>query len=98
MMTQGASHTNPKKRPLPRSSNSTFARGRDATSEDIARLIAGTDDDGVPLVFVVGGPYGHGDAVRQRGDDCLRLSRLVLNHQLAYVVPGEIAAAVTATM
>lgn len=73
-------------------------RGRDATSEDIARLIAGAGDDGVPLVFVVGGPYGHGDAVRQRGDDCLRLSRLVLNHQLAYVVPGEIAAAVTATM
>ena len=55
MMTQGASHTNPKKRPLPRSSNSTFARGRDATSEDIARLIAGTDDDGVPLVLVYGG-------------------------------------------
>jgi len=50
------------------------------------------------FLFVVGGPYGHGDAVRQRGDDCLRLSRLVLNHQLAYVVPGEIAAAVTATM
>jgi 23S rRNA (pseudouridine1915-N3)-methyltransferase len=40
----------------------------------------------VQLVFCIGGPYGHGDAVRERANDTIRLSKLVLNHQVAVVV------------
>lgn len=64
-------------------------RGRDASSEDIARLIALAGDNGTPLVFIVGGPFGHGPAVVERADDTIRLSRMVLNHQVAYVVLVE---------
>ena len=34
------------------------------------------------LVFCIGGPYGHSDAVRARADLTLRLSACVLNHQV----------------
>uniref|UniRef100_A0A383VJ92 Uncharacterized protein n=1 Tax=Tetradesmus obliquus TaxID=3088 RepID=A0A383VJ92_TETOB len=61
-------------------------RGRAATSEDIARLISQAGDNGTPLAFVVGGPFGHGAAVIARADDSIRLSNMVLNHQVAYVV------------
>lgn len=61
-------------------------RGRAATSEDIARLISHAGDNGTPLAFVVGGPFGHGQAVVDRADDSVRLSSMVLNHQVAYVV------------
>ncbi|WIA28466.1 hypothetical protein OEZ86_011010 [Tetradesmus obliquus] len=56
-------------------------RGRAATSEDIARLISQAGDNGTPLAFVVGGPFGHGAAVIARADDSIRLSNMVLNHQ-----------------
>ena len=34
------------------------------------------------LVFAIGGPYGHSEAVKARGDMTLRLSTCVLNHQV----------------
>ena len=34
------------------------------------------------VVFCIGGPYGHSDAVRSRADLMLRLSACVLNHQV----------------
>ena len=37
-------------------------------------------------MFVIGGAYGHGSAVRQRANDSLCLSSLVLNHEVALVV------------
>jgi len=61
-------------------------RGKDASSEDIARLLIKASDDGTPLCFVIGGPFGHGTAVMQRADESVRLSRMVLNHSVAYVV------------
>ncbi|KAF8072559.1 RNA methyltransferase [Scenedesmus sp. PABB004] len=64
-------------------------RGREVSSEDVARLIAAAGDDGTPLCFVVGGPYGHGAGVSARADDSIRLSRLVLNHSVAHVVLAE---------
>jgi rRNA large subunit m3Psi methyltransferase RlmH len=33
-----------------------------------------------------GGPFGHAKEVRQRADDQIRLSSMVLNHQVAHVV------------
>jgi 23S rRNA (pseudouridine1915-N3)-methyltransferase len=42
-----------------------------------------------PVVFAIGGPYGHGEAVRTRARRVIRLSDLVLNHALARVVLVE---------
>lgn len=64
-------------------------RGRDASSEDMARLLIKASDDGTPLCFVIGGPFGHGPAVMQRADESVRLSRMVLNHSVAYLVLVE---------
>ena len=50
-------------------------RGHEASSEDVAALIAAAGDDGVPLTFCIGGPFGHGSAVVERADTSLRLSR-----------------------
>lgn len=62
-------------------------RGRDVSSEQIARLIAQAGDQSVPaLAFCIGGPFGHADAVRARANDTIKLSSCVLNHQVAYVV------------
>lgn len=41
------------------------------------------------LVFAIGGPYGHGPAVRDVAWRTLRLSDLVLNHEVARVVLYE---------
>ena len=36
--------------------------------------------------FAVGGPFGHGAAVRERADRTIRLSSMVMNHQVARLV------------
>jgi 23S rRNA (pseudouridine1915-N3)-methyltransferase len=41
------------------------------------------------LVFAIGGPYGHGPAVRERAWRVVRLSSLVLNHEVARVALYE---------
>ncbi|GBF94551.1 hypothetical protein Rsub_06666 [Raphidocelis subcapitata] len=64
-------------------------RGREVSSEDVARLLAAAGDDGVPLAFCIGGPFGHGPGVLERADDRLRLSKLVLNHSVALAVLVE---------
>ncbi|GIL79936.1 hypothetical protein Vretifemale_9180 [Volvox reticuliferus] len=61
-------------------------RGKELRSEDLAYLIAAAGDDGRPLAFCIGGPYGHSDAVRERADRVIRVSAMVLNHQVAVVV------------
>jgi len=62
-------------------------RGREVSSEGVAKLIASAGDAGKPgLVFALGGPFGHGDAVRGRADDAVCLSKLVMNHAVARVV------------
>ena len=42
-----------------------------------------SDQSWPSLVFCIGGPFGHAPAVRQRGDDVIRLSKMVLNHQVS---------------
>lgn len=61
-------------------------RGAEVTSEGVASIIASSGDDGTPLVFVIGGPFGHGAEICARADSTIRLSRLVLNHSVALVV------------
>lgn len=41
------------------------------------------------MVFALGGPYGHGEAVRAAAWRQLALSRMVLNHEIARVVLVE---------
>ncbi len=41
------------------------------------------------VVFAIGGPYGHGEPARARAWRVVRLSDLVLNHELARVVLVE---------
>ena len=38
------------------------------------------------VVFCIGGPYGHGPQVRQRANVSVKLSAMVLNHQVAFLV------------
>jgi len=64
-------------------------RGREVSSEDVAELLRLGSPRGGALVFALGGPYGHGAAVRARADDTIRLSACVLNHQLARLLLVE---------
>jgi 23S rRNA (pseudouridine1915-N3)-methyltransferase len=57
-------------------------RGKNLTSEDLAQLIATAGDKGTPLAFCIGGPFGHSDEVRGRSNESVRLSNMVLNHQV----------------
>jgi len=41
------------------------------------------------LIFALGGPYGHGKAVRDRAWRTVRLSNMVMNHEVARVVLYE---------
>ncbi|EIE18714.1 DUF163-domain-containing protein, partial [Coccomyxa subellipsoidea C-169] len=62
-------------------------RGKEATSEQFASILAEAGDEGVgAVVFCIGGPYGHSDAVRKRAYSMLSLSKCVLNHQIARLV------------
>ena len=55
--------------------------------EALERLFAEAGDDGAQaLVFAVGGPFGHGPAMRARADHVVRLSSCCLNHEVARVV------------
>ncbi|XP_042038773.1 putative RNA methyltransferase At5g10620 isoform X4 [Salvia splendens] len=65
-------------------------RGRDVSSEQMASLIADAGNTGASsILFCVGGPYGHGRQLRERADVSIRLSSLVLNHEIALVVLAE---------
>lgn len=65
-------------------------RGRELSSADMARLLSDAGEASPSaLVFAIGGPFGHGAAVRERANDSIRLSALVLNHQVARLVLAE---------
>ena len=62
-------------------------RGKDLTSEAMAKLLADAGDAGHGgIVFAVGGPFGHGSDVECRADVKVRLSSMVMNHQVARIV------------
>ena len=66
-------------------------RGREHTTESLAGLLADASDVAGPagVVFAIGGPYGWHQSVRDRADATVRLSRLVLNHEVARIVALE---------
>ncbi|GJZ70412.1 putative RNA methyltransferase [Tanacetum coccineum] len=65
--------------------------GLDLRSEEVADLIgdAGNKASGSRLVFCIGGAYGHGMKLGERANVKVKLSSLVLNHEIALVVLVE---------
>ncbi len=63
-------------------------RGEDPDTAAFTALVDEGRRDGT-LVFAIGGPYGHGPELRQRAWRTVRLSSLVLNHEIARVVLYE---------
>jgi 23S rRNA (pseudouridine1915-N3)-methyltransferase len=62
-------------------------RGRELDSHKLAELIEKHRMAGTKLVtFVIGGHYGLSDAVRNRADLVLAMSRMTLTHELARVL------------
>ncbi|KAK1276833.1 putative RNA methyltransferase [Acorus gramineus] len=62
-------------------------RGADIGSEQLAGLLVEAGKTGSSsIAFCIGGPYGHGPRLRKRADVIIRLSSMVLNHQIALVV------------
>ena len=62
-------------------------RGTNISSEEMADILLKASDDGCSsLVFAIGGPYGHGGAVREAAYQTVSLSKMVMNHQVANVV------------
>ncbi|CAA2980424.1 RNA methyltransferase At5g10620 [Olea europaea subsp. europaea] len=64
--------------------------GLDVGSEQMASLIGDASNKGASsLLFCIGGPYGHGRQLRERVNVSIKLSSLVLNHEIALVVLCE---------
>lgn len=65
-------------------------RGLELDSVQLASFIGEAVNAGAPsLLFCIGGPYGHGRRLQQRANVSLKLSSLVLNHEVALVVLME---------
>ncbi|CAJ2674875.1 unnamed protein product [Trifolium pratense] len=64
--------------------------GRDLRSEQMAELVADAGNTGASRIsFCIGGPYGHGRKIRERANLSIKLSSMVLNHQIALLVLVE---------
>ncbi len=65
-------------------------RGRELTSPQLAEFVSARQQAGVKrLAFVIGGFAGVGEAVKQRANLQLSLSRMTLTHELARVILTE---------
>lgn len=64
--------------------------GSDPGSREFANLIRSRQESACDLVaFVIGGPDGHGEAMRERADLAIRFGRLTWPHQLVRVLLAE---------
>ena len=64
-------------------------RGVQHSTRDLANWLSARMNDGRDLAFVIGGPDGMADAVLERADQRLSLSKLTLPHPLVRVVLAE---------
>lgn len=64
-------------------------RGKQFSSKALARKVSDWQSDGRDLCFVIGGPDGVSESVRQRADMSWSLSQLTLPHGLARVLFAE---------
>ncbi|KAK9210734.1 hypothetical protein WN943_000107 [Citrus x changshan-huyou] len=64
--------------------------GLDIGSEQMAELMGDAGSTGASRIsFCIGGPYGHGPKMRERANISIKLSSMVLNHQIALLVLVE---------
>ncbi|MDD5025851.1 MAG: 23S rRNA (pseudouridine(1915)-N(3))-methyltransferase RlmH [Candidatus Peribacteraceae bacterium] len=61
-------------------------RGEEWTSVELARELGRLRDQGIHLTLIIGGAYGVSDAVRQRSDRLMSLSRLTLAHEFVRIL------------
>ena len=64
-------------------------RGKQLSSKSLASILSDWQSDGRDLCFVIGGPDGVSDAVRQRSDMMWSLSQLTLPHGMARALLSE---------
>lgn len=65
-------------------------RGRDVDSMGMADILVKASDQGHgSIAYVIGGPFGHAQEVRDMAHETIRLSTCVLNHSVACVVLVE---------
>lgn len=58
-------------------------KGKEPTSRGFAEMLGNHLNRGTrDIVFIVGGPYGFSQAVYDRGDDKIALSRMTLTHEM----------------
>jgi len=58
-------------------------RGREATSEEFAAMVDRWRHDGRPVSVVIGGHLGLAEAVRERADVVVAISRMTFTHEMA---------------
>lgn len=63
--------------------------GKEFRSIEFASWIERQQQGGRKLVFVIGGPYGFSDAVYQRADEKISLSKMTFSHQMVRLVFTE---------
>lgn len=64
-------------------------RGDQLTSMELAREVIAREENAggsTPVVFAIGGPDGHSDAVRQRARRLLAFGRITLPHRLVRII------------
>ncbi len=61
-------------------------RGRERSSTEWARFVEERMVAGRDVVFVVGGAYGFSDAVYERADAMVSLSRMTFTHQMVRII------------
>ena len=64
-------------------------RGKQFTSKQLASLLTNWQSDGRDVCFIIGGPDGVSEAVRQRADMVWSLSQLTLPHGMARALLSE---------
>lgn len=62
-------------------------RGKDLSSADMAGWVRRRENESLKRVSVmIGGADGHDEVLRGAGDECWRLSKMTLQHEMALVV------------
>ncbi len=61
-------------------------RGKQYSSEELAKFLANLRDRGEPVTFVVGGAYGVGEEVKKMCSQHLSLGKMTLPHELAQLL------------
>ncbi|MDO4160666.1 MAG: 23S rRNA (pseudouridine(1915)-N(3))-methyltransferase RlmH [Prevotellaceae bacterium] len=64
-------------------------RGKEMRSVEFASWLANRQQTSRQLTFVIGGPYGFSDAVYERADGKISLSKMTLSHQMVRLVFTE---------